>query len=190
MLRRAAETMSLPVLETARLLLRAPADRDIPALVKLAGAREVAATTLRIPHPYTEADAGEFLLACREGRARGERILFAICRGEDMIGMVGLEIQPKHSHAELGYWIGVPYWGKGYCTEAARAVLEFGFGTLKLHRIYAGHFRGNDASRRVLDKLGMQHEGCAREHVEKWGKFLDVENYALLAEDYRRQAKP
>jgi len=183
-----AEIKSSLVLQTERLLLRLPEDSDLAAIVKLAGAREVAATTLRIPHPYTEADGREFLMACREGQASGDRVIFAICRSAELIGMVGLEIKPKHSHAELGYWIGVPYWGQGYCTEAARAVLQFGFETLKLHRIYAGYFKGNTPSRRVLEKLGMQDEGCAREHVEKWGKFLDVENYALLAEDYWRQS--
>jgi len=186
----AAAAKDFPVLHTERLTLRPPQADDLAAIVELAGAREVAATTLRIPHPYTEADGRSFLAACQEAQAQGERAMFAICRGAELIGMISLEVKPAHAHAELGYWIGVPYWGHGYCTEAARAVVKFGFETLKLHRIYAGHFAGNPASMRVLEKLGMRYEGCARGHVQKWGKFLDVENYALLAEDYQRRRNP
>jgi RimJ/RimL family protein N-acetyltransferase len=85
----------------------------------------------------------------------------------------------------LGYWIGVPYWGKGYATEAANAVVEFGFGTLHLNRIFAHHFAGNTGSGKVLEKIGMRHEGQFRQHIRKWDKFIDIENYGLLAEEYR-----
>jgi RimJ/RimL family protein N-acetyltransferase len=98
---------------------------------------------------------------------------------------VGLHIAEAHRRAELGYWIGVPFWGRGYATEAARAAVAFGFETLRLNRIYAHHFAGNTASQRVLEKIGMRHEGRSRQHIQKWDRFVDLENYALLAEDFR-----
>jgi RimJ/RimL family protein N-acetyltransferase len=98
---------------------------------------------------------------------------------------VGLHIAEAHRRAELGYWIGVPFWGRGYATEAARAAVAFGFETLRLNRIYAHYFAGNTASQRVLEKIGMRHEGRSRQHIQKWDHFVDLENYALLAEDFR-----
>ena len=87
--------------------------------------------------------------------------------------------------AELGYWVGVPYWGRGYATEAAREMLRHGFEDLKLNRIFAGVFGGNVASSNVLRKIGMQHEGTARQHFLKWGQFLDNECYGIIASDWK-----
>ena len=89
-----------------------------------------------------------------------------------------------HDSAELGYWIGVPYWGNGYATEAAREMLDYGFETLKLNRIFASHFKPNAASGRILRKLGMLHEGCQREHIRKWDQFIDSELYGMLRRDW------
>ena len=175
------------VLQTARLLLRPLRRDDIPDLLPLIGAREVAATTLRIPYPYTREDAEKFLdhveaLWERQGGAR-----FGIFLREDnrLCGGIGLDGRTDHNHAELGYWIGVPFWGRGYCTEAAWEVLSFGFDDLKLNRIHSGHFANNPASGRILQKLGMKHEGTLRKHILKWGEYLDIELYALLASEYR-----
>jgi ribosomal-protein-alanine N-acetyltransferase len=174
-------------LRTARLLLRSFGRRDIPAIVRLAGAREVAAMVTRIPHPYTEADAVSFLDQmdgdCRAGLSAVFAV--AILESGELCGAVGLTISPEHQRAELGYWIGVPYWGQGYATEAASAVVAYGFGTLGLRRIFAFHFAENSASRRVLEKVGMRHEGCSRAHVVKWDQVMDLENYGLLASEYR-----
>jgi RimJ/RimL family protein N-acetyltransferase len=89
----------------------------------------------------------------------------------------------QHQRAELGYWIGVPFWGHGYATEAGRAVVRHGFENFKLNRIFAAHFEGNEASGNVLRKIGMKHEGCARQAIMKWGKVMDLEMYAILRED-------
>ena len=170
-------------LQTERLTLRAYAPSDIPALMPLIGAREVAATTLRIPHPFTDSDARSFMTATQEELANGSALRLAVVlRGSDTLcGGAGLRIEPDHRRAELGYWIGVPYWGNGYATEAARAIVNYGFGTLGLHRIFASHFGNNHASARVLTKIGMRHEGSLRAHVLKWGEFLDLEMYGMLA---------
>jgi RimJ/RimL family protein N-acetyltransferase len=174
--------MILPEIETARLKLRSYAESDIPELVRLAGAREVAATTLRIAHPYNEQHAREFLVMAQDS----DKAWFAIALRDSgqFCGGVGLRIEPEHSHAELGYWIGVPFWGNGYATEAAQAAVRYGFQDLQLRRIAAAVSTGNAASEKILVKLGMHHEGHLREHHCKWGKFIDVELYGILREEW------
>jgi [ribosomal protein S5]-alanine N-acetyltransferase len=172
-------------LQTERLTLRAYSATDIPALIELAGAREVAATTLRIPHPYSEADARDFVASAHEGWLTGSELRLGITLREScaLCGGVGSRIEPDHRRAELGYWIGVPYWGNGYAKEAASAMVKYGFETLGLHRIFASHVTHNPASEKVLRKIGMRHEGCQRAHILKWGEFLDLEMYGMLASD-------
>jgi [ribosomal protein S5]-alanine N-acetyltransferase len=174
-------------LRTARLLLRSLDREDVPAMVRLAGVNEIAATTLNIPHPYAEDDALSFLAKANEDFRAGSSVTFAIsiAPGRELCGAVGLSIAESHRRAEVGYWIGVPFWGKGYATEAAKAAVAFGFETLGLRRIFAHHFAGNTASRRVLEKIGMRHEGQFRQHIRKWDRFIDIENYGLLAEEFQ-----
>jgi len=176
-----------PTLETARLILRPYTQADISELVPLIGTREVAATTLRIPHPYTEQDGRAFLEMAREGN----RIWLAITRCSDgrQIGGMGLTVDEQHQHAELGYWLGVPFWRHGYASEAAREMLRYGFEDLGLHRIFASHFKHNPASGNVLRKIGMQHEGCQREHIQKWGEFVDSELYGILRSEWETSGK-
>jgi len=179
-----------PTLETARLTLRPYSSQDIGELLPLIGAREVAATTLRIPHPYTEQDACEFIAAAQNDPEC--RLAITLRSDGCLVGGVGLRVAEQHQHAELGYWLGVPYWAKGYATEAAREMIRYGFENLHLHRIFASYFKGNDASRRVLEKLGMRYEGCQREHVRKWDRFVDSELYGMLRRDWdmARQVAP
>lgn len=174
---------SPPTLETERLRIRPYTEADIPELLPLIGAREVAATTLRIAHPYTEQDARDFLELTKER----DKLWLAITLRPDgrQIGGIGLRLERQHQHAELGYWLGVPYWGQGYATEAAREVVRYGFEELGMHRIFATHFQHNPASGRILKKLGMQREGCQREHLRKWGEFLDSELYGILRRDWK-----
>ena len=129
-------------LRTTRLLLRSFERNDVPAIVRFAGAREIAATTTNIPHPYTEQDARGFLTQANEGLRDGRSVIFAVTipPETEICGGIGLEIASAHRRAELGYWIGLPHWGKGFATEAATAVVSFGFETLQLHRIYANHY--------------------------------------------------
>jgi ribosomal-protein-alanine N-acetyltransferase len=180
--------MEQPSLYTDRLVLRPYSLGDAPDLVRLAGAREVAATTLRIPHPYTEQDAREFLSARHADSEAGPETRFAITLRSDseLCGGIGLRLDPAHQNAELGYWLGVPFWGQGYATEAGRAVVDHGFDRLGLHRIYASHFAHNLASGKVLRKIGMKHEGCLRGHIRKWSDFHDLEFYGMLRSDRAR----
>jgi RimJ/RimL family protein N-acetyltransferase len=96
-----------------------------------------------------------------------------------------MHLDKQQNHAELGYWIGVPYWGCGYATEAARAMIQYGFDVLKLNRIQASHFANNPQSGRVLRKIGMQHEGCLRQHYLKWGEYVDSKVYGILRSEYK-----
>jgi ribosomal-protein-alanine N-acetyltransferase len=175
--------MTNPTLQTDRLLLRPHTPADAPELARLAGAREVAATTLRIPHPYSVADAEAFI-AESQG-ASDEEMRFAIVLRENsaLLGGTGLLVEKEYRRAELGYWIGVPYWGKGCATEAVRAVLRYGFEGLKLNRIHAAYFSNNPASGNILRKIGMKHEGRLRQHIVKWGQYLDLELCGMLGTD-------
>ena len=169
-------------LETARLRLRPYTDADIPELLPLIGAREVAATTLRIAHPYTERDARAFLQLAKDP----DKLWLAITLRSDgrQVGGIGLRIDQQHQHAELGYWLGVPFWARGYATEAATEMLRYGFETLALHRVFASHFKHNPASGRILKKIGMKYEGCQREHLLKWDQFVDSELYGILRREW------
>jgi RimJ/RimL family protein N-acetyltransferase len=169
-------------IQTRRLLLRSFEQADTPAIVRLAGAREIAATTLRIPHPYRQEDAENFISYSRQDG----RVVSAIVLKDtqQLCGAIGLEVDKPNQRAELGYWIGVPYWGHGYATESAGAVIQHGFEVCKLNRIFAFHFRQNLASGRVLQKIGMRHEGCQRGHIYKWGQFIDLELYGLLRSEW------
>jgi [ribosomal protein S5]-alanine N-acetyltransferase len=178
--------MNLPSIQTVRLLLRPYALSDAADLVRLVGAREVGATTLRIPQPYREQDATDFIASSLADAELGRSVRLAITirPSGELCGGIGLGIEPERNCAELGYWIGVPYWGRGYATETAAAIVAYGFETLGLHRIYASHFAGNDACGSVLRKIGMQHEGCLRSHIRKWEKLYHLELYGMLSREH------
>lgn len=171
-----------PTLETPRLVLRAFGLSDVEAVRVLAGDLDVARNTLNIPHPYGREDAEAWIVSHPDQLERREAVTYAVTApAEDgVVGAVGLILELEHERAELGYWIGRPYWGRGYATEAARAVVGWGFSSLDLHRIHASHFPRNPASGRVLRKIGMRHEGTLRHHVSKWDEYLDLEQYGLL----------
>lgn len=179
-----------PSLETERLLLRAFTLADAPAVQDLAGAIEIASTTLRIPHPYEEGMAEAWIRSLDPVREEGTEIIFAITERETdlLVGAMGLTLEPVHVRAEMGYWIGKPFWGRGYASEAGRALLGFGFDRLGLNCIHAAHFTRNPASGRVLQKLGMRPEGLLRQRILKWGVFEDIAPYSILAAEWRAEA--
>lgn len=179
--------MSAPTLDTQRLLLRPFTVDDIPQLLPLIGAREIAATTRNIPHPYSRADAEKFI-----GADHGSDLNVAIVRRADgqLIGGGILRPEARDASAEVGYWIGVPYWRNGFASEAAGELIRYGFEDLKLHRVYAFHSGNNPASGKVLQKLGMKHEGTMRQHQRKWGEYLDIEVYGLLKAEWDGRGRP
>ena len=178
--------MSQPTLTTKRLILRPFAVVDGPAVRRLAGSFAVADTTSLIPHPYPEGAAEEWIRTHESQYVAGTAATFAVVlrTGEALIGAIGLIVKPAHDSAELGYWIGESHWNQGYATEAGRAVLDFGFRSLRLHRIHAYHFTRNPASGRVLQKLEMQLEGVHRGAVKKWDRYEDAALYGILAQEW------
>lgn len=172
-------------IETDRLILRSFRREDAREVARLAGDRDIAATTLNIPHPYEESAAIEWISMHTAWAATGECYVFAVERRDDPgpIGSVALDVNREHERAELGYWIGRPYWNCGYATEAAQAVVRFGFDELGIHRIAANHFGGNDASGSVLLKAGFTYEGCLRGCAKKWDRQVDLHYYSVLATD-------
>lgn len=181
-----------PRLGSERLVLRAFAQKDAPEVRRLAGEWEVARTLLSVPYPYDVGMAEEWISGHRPEFERGEGVNFAlVLREKDALcGACGLIINPRDANAELGYWIGKPYWGRGYATEAARRVVRYAFEDLWLHRVYAAHFGRNPASGRVLEKVGMTCEGTRREHHRKWGGYEDRVEYGLLAREWRAANRP
>ena len=174
-----------PTLRTERLILRHFQAFDADTVQRLAGVKEVAAGTL-LPHPYDLEAAAQWIAQQQESFAAGNAITFAIVLAEEeqLIGSIGMEIAREHELARLSYWLGTAYWNRGYCTEAVQAVLDYGFTRLLLHRIYAPHFHNNPASGRVLRKVGMTYEGRMREHYIRFGRFVDVEIYGMLREEF------
>jgi [ribosomal protein S5]-alanine N-acetyltransferase len=178
--------LTLPTIETARLYLRPFTLADAPEVEQLAGAFAVADTTLNIPHPYLAGLAAQWIARHPEGVQRGETFTWAISArlNGTLYGAIGLHINTEHQHGEVGYWVGQAYWGHGYASEAAAAVLTHGFSALGLNRIYARHFARNPASGRVMQKIGMRHEGVQRQHLRKGERFEDVVGYAMLRAEW------
>jgi RimJ/RimL family protein N-acetyltransferase len=174
-----------PILTTDRLTLRPFAPADAPAVERMAGAFEVADTTLTIPHPYPTGGGALWIATHAPSWEVGELATYAVTITGELVGAISLTFAVAHRRAELGYWIGVPFWGRGLATEAAHAVIAMGFERLDLNRIQAMHLTRNPASGRVMQKAGMALEGVHREYFLKNGRFEDVARYALLRQDWR-----
>ncbi|MDT7828060.1 GNAT family protein [Pricia sp. S334] len=131
-------------------------------------------------HPYTEKNAEEFIQ--RQAKSDTEDVFAIDCQGE-LCGLIGLILQNDiyRKSAEIGYWIGEPFWGKGIVTKAIELITIYAFDKLILIRIFAGVFEYNVASMRVLEKNGFQKEGIAKKAVFKNGEFWDEHRYGLLS---------
>lgn len=180
-----------PSIETERLILRPFTLSDAPDVQQLAGDWDIARMTTEIPHPYEDGVAKQWILTHRDDFENDRAAIFAVTLKPDcsFIGAVGLSLESDHSRAELGYWIGKPFWDHGYATEAAEAVIRYGFRQLGLNRIYARCLTYNKASARVLKKLGMTHEGRLRKHILHWGEFEDIEVYGILKAEFSAKRK-
>jgi [ribosomal protein S5]-alanine N-acetyltransferase len=176
-----------PTLRTERLLLRAFTPADAGEVHSIVADREIAYNTAHIPHPYPEGLAAEWIERVTARWETGDNVVFAATQQADgrIVAAIGLEIEPPHRRAELGYWVARDCWNFGYATEGARAVVRFGFHVLELNRVVARHYCRNAASGRVMQKLGMTFEGRLRKHALKWGVFEDLDLYGILAEDAR-----
>jgi [ribosomal protein S5]-alanine N-acetyltransferase len=173
-------------LETERLILRAVEEDDAPDLFPIMNDPEVTENLL-LPHPYPEERVTQWIISGREALQRAERYEIAVVPKDTgrAIGVCSLyRVSWEHMSAELVYWIGKEYWGKGYITEAARRMLEFGFKELGLERICVGCFARNTASERVIEKLGFKPEGLARGEFKKGDQRFDALHFGMLREDF------
>lgn len=178
--------MSIPTFETERLMLRPFTLEDAPRVQSLAGDPEVAKTTLTIPHPYADGVAEEWISKHASLAERGH-YPFAICLKDaehTLIGCISIGTHPHYHRAEIGYWIGVDYWSKGYGTEAAKRVIQFGFEELKQNKIWAAAFTFNPGSSKIMEKIGMSYEGTFRDHVIKNGEYQDLAYYGILRSEW------
>jgi RimJ/RimL family protein N-acetyltransferase len=181
-----------PKMTTERLILRPFTLSDAPFVQQLAGDEAIASTALNIPHPFEDRMAEEWISTHQSDYEAAKAANFAIIlrHEQTFIGAAGLSISSSDSRAELGYWIGKRYWGYGYASEAAQALIHFGFEVLCVNRIYATCLKRNIASAKVLQKLGMAHEGSLRQHVYHRGEFEDLEEYGLLKQDFTSNPSP
>ena len=150
-----------PVVETRRLILRAPGAQDVSRIAAMANDRDIARMTQRMPHPFRTADAEDFVLhvAAQDPRRANTFVI----EHEDLgpVGVIGL-FEGEDRVPETGYWIGRPYWGRGFATEALDAAVVWASRKWKRRALIAGHFADNPASGRVLEKAGFLYTGETR----------------------------
>ncbi|PUB35691.1 RimJ/RimL family protein N-acetyltransferase [Elizabethkingia sp. YR214] len=173
--------MEVPLkIETERLILSPLKESDIPLITEYLQEKIISDNTSNIPHPYSESDARTWIKMSDDALTAKTGYTFAIREKEGkIIGAIGLHDRSDNK-AELGYWIAVPFWNKGYATEAASAILNFGIKELKFHKIYATHFIHNPASGKIMEKIGMQKEAILKHHIKKEEQYLDIQMYSLI----------
>jgi len=176
-----------PTLLTERLTLRPFVPDDAFDVERYAGVREIADTTLTIPHPYPHGVAADWILTHSPAWENGTAATFAIVETEGgrFVGVTSLMIKREHRRAELGYWIALDRWNRGYGTESNQRLVDFGFEVLGLHRIEARHFLRNPASGQVMRKLGMKQEGVERDWAVKGDRYESMAVYSILEEEWR-----
>jgi RimJ/RimL family protein N-acetyltransferase len=163
------------VLETERLALRRPTLADVKAIAALANDRRIAENTRRLPHPYLQDHAVEFVRAMAADR---RETVFLIEYTHTPIGMVGIDWR-EQSAPELGYWLGFEYWGQGFGTEAARAVIDFFFEEFDAEHLISGARVANPSSRNILEKCGFQWSGVELHRFEALGSSTPVDCFRL-----------
>lgn len=171
-------------LTTERLLLNQPHIDDIPRLVEIMKNPVYNQNTTNIPFPYTETSGQFWVNLAKEELEAGNAYIFAIRLKDSstIIGGIGLGIDKVNNKAEMGYWLDSEHWNKGIVTEAGKAILQFGFDTLHLKKIFASYFTFNKASGKIMQKIGMQQEGVLKAHTLKSGEYLDHVFYGIVNE--------
>ncbi len=163
------------VLETERLMLRRPTLADVKAITRLANDRRIAENTRRLPHPYLQDHAIEFVRAM--ATAPYETV-FLIENNRTPIGVVGIDWR-RPDAPELGYWLGVEHWGQGFATEAARGAIDFTFEEFEIEHLYSGARVTNPSSRNILEKCGFQWSGVELHRFEALGSSTPVDCFRL-----------
>ncbi|MBN9053040.1 GNAT family N-acetyltransferase [Shinella sp. PSBB067] len=168
-----------PILLSQRLVMRAPHEDDIDALAHLANNANIATMVARMPHPYTVADAADFVRRTRAG-AIG-KCVYAITKADNgaFLGCCGIEPHEDGRTVELGYWLGEPFWNQGYATEAAHTLVDMVFRTRDIEQIDARCRVMNIPSRRVIQKCGFQFQATGMVQSLAVGGMVPVEWYRL-----------
>jgi RimJ/RimL family protein N-acetyltransferase len=166
----------IAVLETQRLVLRAPQLVDAKAVAALANDRRIAENTARIPHPYRMSDAESWIVGAHAD-VEGETYLITLANGT-VIGGCGFDMRDGPA-TEIGYWLGVKYWGKGYVTEAVRALIDHAFTNLEHKALQSSVRVTNPTSRRVLEKCGFQWTGVGLCRIRALGSSVPVDRFRL-----------
>ena len=174
-------------LESERLLLRPPEERDAKPLAMNANDYDIVRNTGRMPWPYVESDARAFIAHAREEKALGTEFIFVIVEKGQLSPMGGIGLRLKDGAFELGYWLGKDFWGQGYATEAAARVLRFAFEELQAESVWAGWFFDNPASGRVLQKLGFRPAGSVRRYSIARGQSVLCHGTTLTRADFQRK---
>jgi RimJ/RimL family protein N-acetyltransferase len=163
------------VLETERLMLRRPTLADVKAIARLANDIRIAENTRRLPHPYSQDHAIDFVRGTANDKPE---TVFLIENNYTPIGMVGVDWRQPDA-PELGYWLGVEYWGQGFATEAARAVIDFAFEASDVEQLISGARVANPSSRNILEKCGFQWSGVELHRFEALGSSTPVDCFRL-----------
>jgi len=172
-----------PSLTSSRLCLRPFALPDASTVQRLAGNKRVALAATTIPHPYPDGAAEAWIATHANAFISKREVTFAITlqEGGELVGAISLlDISPQHERAEVGYWVGLEYWGRGYCTEAFSRLIPYAYEELAITKIVARCSEQNTASARVMEKAGLKREGRFLKHSKKHGKFDDVLVYGLV----------
>jgi [ribosomal protein S5]-alanine N-acetyltransferase len=174
-------------IETKRLILNSFQQSDAVHVAKLAGDIKVVEMTASIPYPYEVPMAQSWIATHQKQKEDDHNYIFAIRLKEtqELVGCMNIGFNQNHDRGYLGYWIGYDFWGKGYATEALREVIKFGFSFENVNKIWAEHKSFNAASGRVMEKVGMKHEGIMREHYKQSdGVYLDMSVKSILRKEY------
>ncbi len=173
------QIIAQPQLDSDRILIRPFFCSDAPGVQLLAGDRRVSRYTMNIPYPYEDGIAENWIASQKGAWASSQRAEFAVVEktSERLVGTVGL-VDISHNEAELGFWIGVPFWGNGYCTEAATLLLEYGAREMQIVKFTARHLTANPASGKVMEKLGMIHTQ-SRQGPDRNGTMALFEFYEM-----------
>ena len=176
--------LPFPTLTSERLTLRRCVPSDLDCFYHLASNPELTQNLTWDYHKSRE-ETNNFINSMKEGYDNGANTTWTICdKGTDeFMGLITLRIANRQLRAEVGYWIGVPHWNKGYMSEALKALISFCFNVLSLNRIQAEHFICNPASGRVMQKCGMKFEGILREYIYCNGVYQDCKMYSILKSD-------
>jgi len=167
---------------TKRLKLRLFQKSDAPDVTKLCNNYNIYENTLYLPYPYSIEDALLWIEHHLNNFNANKSYEFAITDKEtgELYGAIALSNNQMFKNGEIAYWVGEEFWGNGYATEAAQAILQFAFDEKQYHKVFARYFHSNPASGRVLEKLGMKQEGTFIDHVRKDNRYEDLVYYGLI----------